>query len=131
MVVSPSPQFWMPPESPPPRSAWLPETVDRSTTIVPPAFESPPPEQAEPPVTVTSLSVRVPALRTFPPKQPFPVFAEPPLSVTAWMITGVAEAVTSKTRLPAGPRIAVWRAPAPVIVIPLLTTSAPKPPASW
>ena len=26
----PSPKFWMPPESPPSASAWLPDTVDRS-----------------------------------------------------------------------------------------------------
>ena len=77
--ISLSPKFWMPPESPPPSSAWFPETVERTTSIVPPLFDNPPPEQAEPPVTVTSVSVRSPELRTSPPKQPLFSSAVPPL----------------------------------------------------
>ena len=112
-------------------SAWLPVTVDRSTSIVPALFDSPPPEEAEPPVTVTAVSVRSPELRTSPPKKPLLSSAVPPLSVKPEIAAGLAAAVTSSTRSRAGARIVVVRAPAPVIVMLALTRSAPKLAESW
>jgi hypothetical protein len=122
--VSPSPQFWMPapPEVWSPKGRLFPETVERSTSIVPPALESPPPEDAVPPVIVSSRRVRLPALRTSPPLPG----VVPPRRAKPWITTGSASAVTSKTRSPSGPRTVVVRAPAPLIVMALETTSAPK-----
>jgi hypothetical protein len=65
--------FWIPPESPfAPVAlvALFPDTSECVSTSVPPTFEIPPPLAALPPRIQSSLSVRFPALATFPPNPP-------------------------------------------------------------